>query len=320
MQLDPCIEAALKYLPPMPAVRSMPVAALRESINKSTAAVPKLDVPLESVTDRTIPGPGGALPIRIYTPRGTVSFPLLIYFHGGGYVIGDLNISDSICRSLCYRGECIVMSVDYRLAPEYPFPHPNEDAYAATLWASRNAAEIGADPGRLALGGDSAGANLAAATTLRARDEGGPKLRAQVLMYPSTGYPDPPSPSFSECAAGPLLTADDSLFYWSQYLGDIETHRKNPAACPIVAPSHRDLPPAFVATGECDPLRDSGEAYAAKLQAAGVATIRRRYAGMPHGFFSWVSSSKGVDRAMEELCAWLRQQFSEKAATAAGKT
>jgi acetyl esterase len=264
---------------------------------------------LKSIADHTIAAGGVDLPVRVYTPEGEGPLPLLVYFHGGGYVIGDLNIADSICRALSHRGGCVVMSVDYRLAPEHPFPVPNDDAYAAVLWASRCAAEIGADPARLAVGGDSAGANLSAAVTLRARDGNGPKLRAQVLMYPSTNYPNADTQSFTEYADGPMLTADDSFFYWAQYLGDVEKNRTNPDACPSLAASHADLPPAFVATAECDPSRDSGEAYAAKLTEAGVQTIMRRYAGMPHGFFTWVGHVKAVDRAMDELTAWLKQQL-----------
>jgi acetyl esterase len=309
MPLDSEIAAILQQMPQMPAAGSMPIAALRLGVNQATAAAPKLDVPLESITDRSIDGPDGALPVRIYTPKGRAPFPLLVYFHGGGYVIGDLNIADGICRALSYMGDCIVMSVDYRLAPEHPFPVPNDDAFGAVRWASLHAEEIGADPNRLAVGGDSAGANLSAAVTLRARDGGGPKLRAQVLMYPSTSYPDPNSPSFREYADGPMLTAEDSLFYWRQYLGDGAQNRTNPDACPSLAASHRDLPPAFVATAECDPSRDSGEAYAAKLKAAGIPTMLRRYAGMPHGFFTWVGHVQAVDRAMDELCAWLKRQL-----------
>ena len=308
MPLDPQIAAILNEMPAMPPVRSVPIATLRLGVNQATAAAPRLDVPLSRITDSTIEGPGGPLPVRIYTPTGTAPFPLLVYFHGGGYVIGDLNIADAVCRALAHRAECVVMSVDYRLAPEHPFPVPNEDAYAAVQWASRHAWEIGADPGRLAVGGDSAGANLSAAVTLRARD-GGPKLRAQVLIYPSTGYPDPDSRSFQDYADGPMLTADDSYFYWSQYLGDVERNRANPDACPSVAASHRGLPPAFIATAECDLCRDNGEAYAAQLIADEVPAVLRRYAGMPHGFLTWVGHVATADRAMDEISAWLKQQL-----------
>ncbi len=308
MPLDPEIAAILEQMPAMPPVRSVPVATMRLGVNQATAAAPRLDVSLSRITDSAIEGPGGPLPVRIYTPSGNAPFPLLVYFHGGGYVIGDLNIADAICRALAYRTECVVMSVDYRLAPEHPFPEPNEDAYGAVLWAARHAWEIGADPDRLAVGGDSAGANLSAAVTLRARD-GGPKLRAQVLMYPSTGYPDPDSQSFRDYADGPMLTADDSYFYWSQYLGDVERNRTNPDACPSVAASHRGLPPAFVATAECDLSRDNGEAYAAKLIADEVPTVLSRYPGMPHGFFTWVGHVATADRAMDDICAWLKQQL-----------
>jgi len=309
MPLDPEIAAILRHMPTMPRAGSVPVAVFRAAVNRATAAAPKLDVALRSIADRTIPGPGGEIPVRVYTPEGIGTFPILVYFHGGGYVIGDLNSADPICRALSHGGKCVVMSVDYRLAPEHPFPIPNDDAYAATLWASIHAAKLGADSGRLAVGGDSAGANLSAAVTLRARDCGGPNIRAQLLMYPSPDYPNAESGSFIEYAEGPMLTADDSFYYWQQYLGDVEKYRHDPDACPSEAASHSGLPSAFVATGECDASRDSGEAYAAKLLAAGVPTEMQRYAGMPHGFFNWVGHVRSVNLAMSEVCDWLKRQL-----------
>jgi acetyl esterase len=310
MQLDPQIAEIIKQIPPLPPFRSVSPAELRKIGDEMSAAIPKLDVPLASVADREIATPGGNLRVRIYTPEGSGPFPLLCYFHGGGYVVGDLNSADPICRGLSAGAGCVVMSVDYRLSPEHPFPCANDDAHAAVLWASQNADEINADPGRLAVGGDSAGANLSAAVTLRAREAGGPKLVAQLLMYPSPSYPDTRSASFLEYAAGPLMTADDALYFWDQYLPNLERDRINPDACALHASNHRGLPPAFVANAECDPTLDSGEAYADALQAAGVPTMRRIYSGLPHGFFGWIGFSKKAEAAMAELSAWLKQQFA----------
>jgi acetyl esterase len=279
-------------------------------IDKSTDMMPRLEVPLAAIRDHAIPGPAGTVPVRVYTPQGKGPFPLLVFCHGGGFIAGHLDIADAICRALSQGAACVLLSVDYRLAPEHKFPAATDDAYAALLWAVAHADELNADARRIAVGGDSAGANLAAVSALRARDNDGPQICAQLLLYPGTRYPDSDLfPSLRENAHAPLLSADDSYFCWDNYLRDV-ADRLNPYAAPAHATSHRDLPPAWVATAELDPGRDAAEAYAAQLQAAGVPTVSRRYAGMPHGFFSWVGLSARVRTAMDETCVWLKQQFT----------
>jgi acetyl esterase len=304
MRLDPEIAAIFAQLPPMPSLRSMDLRQYRAMINGAVANAPRHDVPLARVEDRTLTTAAGVLAVRVYVPRGEAPFPLLVYYHGGGYVSGDLNISDTMCRALCAGVPAVVMSVDYRLAPEHPFPAANDDCYAALCWAAEHATDLGGDASRLVVAGDSAGANLSAAMTLRARDRGGPAIAAQFLMYPSPEYPDITQGSFQELTDAPMLSRDDALFYWQQYLRD-EVSRTDPDACPMHAKTLAGLPPAFVSIAECDPSKDAADAYADALAAAGVETVKRLYAGMPHGFYFWLGHSRVAADAMAEACAWL---------------
>ena len=311
MPLDPQIQAMIDMSPPMPALDSIPVDMLRAGVRQSSIAIPAIDVSIGKVYDRTIPGPGGELKVRVYQPQGTGPFPVLVYFHGGGFVVGDLDTQDSICRCLCYGASCVVISVDYRLAPEHKFPAAPDDAYAATLWAAKNAAEIGGDPTRVAIGGDSAGAILSGSVTVRIREQGGPKLLGQILFYGSMVYEiDAPTKSLEEFKNGPWLRKEDITYFWGHYLPNLALDQKNPFACPMYASSHANLPPAFVGTAECDPVRDSAEEYAAKLKAAGVSVEQHRYAGMPHGFVSSVAVIPTARKAVDDAAAWLRQRFA----------
>jgi acetyl esterase len=309
MGLDPQIERILQGSSGWAAARSVPVAELRAAVKRFAAVTPKLNVPLREVSDRTIPGPHGEIPIRIYKPEVASPCPLLVYFHGGGWVVGDLDTQDMICRGLCHGADCIVVSVDYRLAPEYPFPTPVDDCYAALEWCGAHAAEIGGDPGRIAVGGDSAGAVLSASVSIRARDEGGPRLRAQLLFYGSMNYPSDSFPSMSAFADGPILTSDDVDYFWHQYLAKPDEDQSHPWASPIRAKSHANLPPAFIGTAELDPTRDPAEAYGPVLTKAGVPVELHRYAGMPHGFMSWLGFVDMARTAADDACAWLRTQF-----------
>lgn len=313
MQIDPEIAAVLAHVPPMPPLRTVDIPQYRASINAVTASVPRHDVPLAGVEDRTVATAAGAIPVRIYTPLGEGPFPLILHYHGGGFVIGDLNVSDAICRAICAGAGGVVVSVDYRLAPEHPFPAAPDDCYAALCWAVEHAAEIGADASRLAVVGDSAGGNLSAAMTLRARDRGGPAIAAQFLMYPAPDFPDVTQGSYKALADAPMLTAEDIIFYWEQYLPDAAA-RNDQEACPIRADSLRDLPPAFVGIAECDPSRDGADAYADALAAAGVETVKRLYPGMPHGFYTWIGQSRVAAAAMAEACAWLTETLNARVA------
>lgn len=303
MALQPDVAAIMAAVPELPDIRTLPIAEYRALLNARMAAAPRYDVPLARVDDITIPVRGGDLSARTYVPQGDGPFAAILYFHGGGFVIGNLDISDAICRALCASAGAIVVSLDYRLAPEHPFPSANEDCFDALEWLAANVAAIGGN-GLVAVAGDSAGANLSAALALYARDRG-LHLAAQALMYPAPDYPDIDLPSFREFADGPVITTEGALFFWSQYLhGD--TAPADPQAVPARAQSHAGLAPAFIATAECDPTRDTGERYAQILESAGVPTVARRYAGMPHGFYNMVAHAPSVRAAMDELCDWLR--------------
>lgn len=305
MPLDPQVAALLAPAPEGFEMTSLPVDVLRKYVRESSTAYPRLDVPLASVVDRTIPGPGGALPVRVYMPVGVGPFPLVVYFHGGGWVVGDLDTQDMICRGLCHGASALVVSVDYRLAPEHKFPAAVDDAWTATCWAAAHAAELGGDAARLSVAGDSAGANLSAAVALRTRDENGPRLRAQILIYGSCNYPSIRTPSTEEFAAGPIITEAAIDYFWKQFLVDPAVDQDHPWASPARAASHRNLAPAFIATAEMDPSRDDGERYAEILARAGVPTESRRYPGMPHGFVSWVGLVDQAQQCIDHACAFL---------------
>jgi acetyl esterase len=262
------------------------------------------------VEDRRLPGPGPEIPVRIYTPAGTGPFPVLVWFHGGGWVIGDLESADPTARHLAVGAVCVVVSVDYRLAPETKFPGAADDCYAATVWATRHAAQIQGDAGRIAVGGDSAGGNLAAAVCLMARDRREPLPMFQLLIYPVTGY-DFNTASYRQNAEGYLLTRDGMQWYWQHYLQHPQD-AANPYAVPMAATDLTGLPPALVITAEMDPLCDEGEAYARRLQAAGVPTRYSQYDGMIHGFFGMPALLDKGKQAIAEASSVLRQAFAAR--------
>jgi acetyl esterase len=237
------------------------------------------------VEDRRVPVDGGAIPVRLYRPAGATPLPLVVYFHGGGWVIGSIETHDAVCRDLANAAGCAVASVDYRLAPEHRFPVAAEDCYAATRWLGAHAGELGVDAARIAVGGDSAGGNLAAVVAQLARDRGGPALAFQLLIYPATDAACD-APSHRENADGYLLTADAMTWFWGHYLGGDASLKADPRCSPLRAGDFRGLPPALVVTAEYDPLRDEGEAYGALLRDAGVPVTVSRYPGMIHGFFA----------------------------------
>ena len=260
------------------------------------------------VEDRTIPGPDGEVPVRIYTPEGTGPFPILVWYHGGGWVVGDLDSADGTSRHLTVGAGCVVVSVDYRLAPETKFPGPAEDCYAATQWAADNAAALGADASRLAVGGDSAGGNLAAAISLMARDRGGPGIVHQLLVYPVTER-DFGTNSYQSNADGFGLSQDAMRWYWQHYLAS-DADAENPYAAPMKAGDLARLPSALVITAEYDPLCDEGEAYAARLREAGVPTQYTRYDGMTHGFFGQSAVVDKAKLAVAQATGALKEAFA----------
>jgi|SRR5579885_1118019 acetyl esterase len=261
--------------------------------------------PIAKVEDRRIPGPAGELGVRIYTPEASAPRPAIVYFHGGGWVLGNLDGSDAQCRALANAARCVVVSVDYRLAPEAKFPAPVEDCYAATRWVAQNAPDLGCDPRRIAVAGTSAGANLAAVVPLMARDRGGiPQLAFQVLVYPITDG-SMNTRSYRENGQGYFLTAASMAWFWKHYIHD-DNDRFHPYAAPINAPDLRGLPPALVITAEYDPLRDEGEAYAERLRAAGVPVTCTRYDGTIHSFVSMPNLEVGK-RAFNQIVAALKE-------------
>jgi len=259
-----------------------------------------------SALDRYIPGPGGELGIRVYRPFGTGPFPLMLYFHAGGWVAGNLDSHDPIARNLCAGAGAVVVAVDYRLAPEHRFPAATDDCMCALDWLVHHAGELKGDATRIAVAGDSAGGNLATVTALRARDEGGPRLAGQLLIYPVTAHYTRGTRSYSENGRGYLLTREAIEFFWASYLDDTANAR-NPHTAPLEITDLSRLPPAMVITAEFDPLRDEGEEYGERLRQAGVPTAIRRYDGMIHGFFGLTGILDKADFALDEACTWLKR-------------
>ncbi len=260
--------------------------------------------PVARVEEVVAPGPAGDITVRVYTPEGRGPFPMLVFFHGGGFVLCSLDTHDGLCRALANGAGCLVASVDYRLAPEAPFPAAPEDCLAATRWLAENAARLGGDPARMAVGGDSAGGNLAAVTALMVRDLGGPALAHQLLIYPVTDCSFD-TPSYRQNAEGYLLSRDMMRWFWGHYLKN-EADADDPFASPLRAPDLSNLPPAHVITAEYDPLRDEGEAYAQRLLAAGIRTELIRYDGVFHGFLSMFEQLDSGKQALDRACLGLR--------------
>jgi acetyl esterase len=251
--------------------------------------------PVARVENLTVPSPDGDIPIRVFVPEAAGPLPILVHYHGGGWVIGNVDGSENLCRAMANLTPCVVVSVEYRLSPETKFPGGLEDCYIATKWVAENGAEFGGDPTRLAIGGESAGGNLAAAVALLARDRGGPKISFQSLIYPVTNA-DFETGSYREMAEGYGLTRDTMQYFWDLYLSD-PSHATDPLASVLKA-DLAGLPPALVVTAEFDPLRDEGDAYAEKLKAAGVQVEHVSYPGQIHGFFGVGSMMETGDKAV----------------------
>jgi acetyl esterase len=308
MPLDPMIAGMLAQQPEWPPVRNIPLAQLREAVKTSSAALPLPTGTLAAIIDRTIPGPAGDIPVRVYTPEGEGPHPIVVYFHGGGFVMGDLDTQDMIARGLALGAVALVVSVDYRLAPEHPFPAASDDAAAVTRWLGEHADEIGGDPARIAVAGDSAGGVIANGLALQMLHEGGPRLSAVVNWYGPAVHPVPEGGSMAEYADGPIVRADDAHYFHELYVTD-KAQDSDYRVSALKAPSHVGLPPHYLGSAECDPIRDATEAYAPVLGAAGVPVEQTRYAGMPHGFVSWLGFLPGGQTAMADACAFLKRAF-----------
>lgn len=298
MPLDPEIAVVLKSLEDMPPMERMSLAELRASV----APVPsERRAPVAAVRDLVA---GLGIPLRQYTPLELASDRLIVYFHGGGFVIGDLETHDHLCRDLANASGCSVVAVDYRRAPECRFPIPLDDCIAAVRWIAANDRELGVSTERLILAGDSAGANLATVTALRLREEGGPRLVGQLLAYPVTDYHTPATPSYLENAEGYSLTRNAMIRFWQDYVATPEQGCQ-PYAAPLRAPSLAGLPAALVMTAQFDPLRDEGDAYARRLAESGVAVTHLRYDGLIHGFLRMAMVSRRAREAFADIRRWV---------------
>lgn len=308
MPLDPQAKGFLDHLASLgaPPLEALPVDQARAVYRQIFGGSGEPEA-VGSVADREIPGPDGPIALRIYAPTGAGPFPMLVHFHGGGWVLGDLEAYDPTCRALTNAAKCVVVSVHYRMAPEHRFPAAVEDCFAALQWAARHGASLNGDAGRLAVGGDSAGGNLAAVVAQMARDAGGPAIVHQLLAYPVTDYGFG-TPSYAQNAEGYLLTKSLMQWFWGQYLTGA-TNGDSSKASPARASNLRGLPPAHVITAEFDPLRDEGEAYAARLRAAGVPVTAKRYDGMIHGFIGLFPVLEQGRQAMADAAGGLRAAF-----------
>ena len=332
MSLDPQIAQLLEQInaaPPMS--RGTPEEA-RDGFRKLTTAAAAFapEITVGAIEDIEVDGAEGRLPARLYRPPTDsltsrsvgasserrrqaagreaedlpgVICPTLVFFHGGGFVIGDIDSYDAQCRRLCRDGRVAVLSVEYRLAPEHPFPAAADDAVAAAEWALANVDRLGGDPARMAIGGDSAGGNLAAVAS-QALKGSDPGFSGQLLIYPVTDF-ESERPSHEENAEGLFLTGDDMTWFRSQYVGDHDL--ADPRISPLMAADLSGLPAAVVITAEFDPLRDDGEAYAEALEAAGVSVRKRRFDSLIHGFFAMGTASTAALEAADEVCDELRE-------------
>ena len=307
MPLDPQAQEVLELIASLGLPPNHTVSPEQARINakaRPRAAGPEV----AKVEDHTISTPDADIPVRIYTPPGPGPFPVLVWLHGGGWVLGDLESADPTARHLTVGAGCVVVSVDYRLAPETKFPGAADDCYAATLWTAQNASRLNADARRMAVGGDSAGGNLAAVVAHMARDRGTLDLTFQLLVYPVTERRFTTT-SYQQYADGHLLTKDGMQWFWEHYLKD-PADAFHPYAAPLCAKDFDNLPAALVITAECDPLCDEGEAYAQRLQAAGIPTTYSCYSGMIHGFFGMPAALDKGMQAIQEASAALRQAFA----------
>jgi acetyl esterase len=287
-------------------VHELSVAEAREAERRELR--PTRAEPVAEVLDRTLPGPGGDVAARFYLPDAARPRPVLVYFFGGGWVLGSLEVADAVCRRHANEGGCAVVSVAYRRAPEHPFSAGLEDCYATTTWIAEHGDEHGLDGSRLAVGGVSAGGNLAAAVALLARERGGPPLVFQLLVYPPLDH-RAATPSMRAQSDPPFLSRKDVAWCWDHYLAD-RADGESPLASPLRAADLRGLPPALVITAEFDPLRDEAERYAARLREADDATRLIRFEGMMHGFFSLADRLDAAAEAQALAASALRSAFA----------
>ncbi len=309
MSLDPQAQNLLDKVEQagIPPYETMEPVVARQYYEKACDLARGNPPQLFEVKNISIPGPRSELPAIYYRARQADSLPILVYFHGGGYTIGSPTSHDSVCRHLCLEADCIVISVDYRLAPEHPFPAAIDDAFAATQWVSEQARALGGDPERIGVGGDSAGGNLSASVCLQAKLETGPKLAFQLLIYPGTDMTQSFS-SHETFGQGYLLTSSLIAWFYQNYMPN-EPDNTQWRTSPLHANDHSELPPAFVLTAGFDPLQDEGKAYAEKLKAAGVPVSYSHYEGMLHGFITQPGFIDKAREAISECASHLKNAF-----------
>ncbi len=308
MSLDPQTKALLDYLG---SLGTPPLETLSSDLARKAFQLPQGEIePVGRVEERTIPGPECEIPVRVYYPKEEqAAYPALVYYHGGGWVVGNIETHDNICRALTNLANCITISVDYRLAPEHKFPSAVYDCYAAVEYVSDHAEEFHVDPARIAVGGDSAGGNLAAVISNLAKDRQKPTICFQLLLYPATNIWGEPTQSMVENAEGYFLTRGTMEWFLNCYSNGEEVDKGNPLLAPILFKNLNGLPPALVITAEYDPLRDEGELYAKKLEDAGVKVELVRYDGTIHGFMSMASVISLGKRALEKSGHALSEVF-----------
>ena len=296
-----------------PPLETLPVEEAREAAY-GTVQLAGEPEPVASVEDRRIPVRSGEIDVRIYTPEGDGPFPGVVYLHGGGWVVCDLETHDNVCRAISRRAGAVVVAVHYRRSPEHKFPVPLEDSEDAARWTAANAASLGIDPARIAIVGDSAGGNMATVIAARAREDGSAELQLalQVLVYPVTNLSSTDTPSQEEFAEDHFLTAASMDWFLNHYLAEPED-ASHPHASPALLEDLRGLPPALVITAECDPLRDEGEAYANRMREAGVPVTQTRYDGMVHPFINMLGATQGAQKAVDEIAAAVRAMAPAKA-------
>jgi acetyl esterase len=316
--LDPESQAFLKYVKESgrPEMHTLSAEEGRALFARGQAAVPVTKLPAELESRTISAGPSGKLEIRIVRPVASKGpLPVVMYFHGGGWVLGDFETHERIVRDIVNGANVVSVFPEYTRAPDARYPVANEQAYAATKWVAEHWKEIGVDPEKIAVAGESAGGNMATVVAMLAKQRGGPKIAAQVLFYPSTGG-RPDLPSKIQFAEGYYLTAETGKWFWQHYSGGAPIHTE-PTACPLCATPEqlRGLPPALIITAECDVLRDEGEAYARKLMEAGVRVICTRYLGTLHGFnvANALAGSAASRASIAQTCAMLREIFGAAA-------
>lgn len=284
------------------------IKEIRDRLNKDSLKFSKSPIPFSNIKDINIEVSSSKIPIRIYTPEDGEMFPIIIYSHGGSWIAGNLDTHDNVCRKLSKNTKAIVISVDYRLAPENPFPQALDDVYNVLQWTNANAKSINGDVNRVAMVGDSAGGNLSAAVCLMSKDKNGPKVTCQVLIYPSTNLYELNTKSWSDFSNDFNISKEEMEKYISLYVPQKED-RKNPYVSPLLSNEFKQLPDTLVITAEIDPLRDEGEAYSNKLKNSGIKTQVITFNGVTHGFITMDKITSKADEALNEISSYLQNEF-----------